>query len=160
MNGYPKNFSREEMLHSNAASRLDIDNDPDSEQIEENILKTALFLQKVRDKITEITGEDKGIRVLSCYRCPKLNIAVGGSKTSAHKLGLAADIVVDGWSVDRLAKLITDNFSFDQVILEFGQWVHVGIETENSKRNMVMVAKKVGKKTIYKPIKLNYDSKN
>lgn len=154
MTNYPKNFSREELLHSNAASRLGIENTPDSSEIEQNMLKTALFLQKVRDEITKTTGEDRGIKVLSCYRCPKLNVAVGGSKTSAHKLGLAADIVVEGWSVERLAKLIVDNFSFDQVILEFAQWVHVGIATKERERNMVLIATKEGDKTTYKPIKL------
>lgn len=43
-------------------------------------------LQKLRDTMAE------PIRVLSGYRCERHNIAIGGSPTSKHMEGLAADV--------------------------------------------------------------------
>jgi hypothetical protein len=140
-----KNFSRAEMLVSNTATRKGISNEPDSPGIEENILKSAKFLQLVRDKL------GKPIRVLSCYRSPAVNKAVGGSKTSAHMKGLAVDIQVDGMSNKALAEFIRDNFEYDQIILEFppNGWVHVGIKTFTAKRMQLLTASKVNGKTVY-----------
>ena len=55
-------------------------------------------LQAIRDRIGQ------PITVTSCYRCLAHNANVGGSPTSYHTKGLAADIYVDGLSVDQLAK--------------------------------------------------------
>lgn len=139
---YPKNFSRKELLWSATGTRLGIDNVPESEQIEHNILATAHFLQDLRDALNSHFGKEMPIRVYSCYRCPRLNRAVGGSKTSAHMKGLAADIVVQDMTPLALAEFIRDHFEFDQVILEFNQWVHVGIPTPHSSRRQLLTAVK------------------
>ena len=47
-------------------------------------------LQELRD----LAGAP--ITVISGYRCPKHNAAVGGAKASQHMLGKAADIVIKG----------------------------------------------------------------
>ena len=70
-------------------------------------------LQPLREKL------GKPININSCYRCPKLNAAVGGAKTSQHCNGQAADIEINGMSNYDLACYIRDNFEFDQLILEF-----------------------------------------
>lgn len=152
MNKYPANFSRQELLFSATGTRLGIDNTPDSQEKENNILKTALFLQDLRDKLKEHYKKDVPIRVYSCYRSEELNNAVGGSKTSAHKNGLAADIVAVGLSNKELGNFIVTNLEFDQLIYEFGEsgWIHVGIKTEKSNRRMVLSASKVNGKTVYK----------
>lgn len=150
MSNYPKNFSRAEMLHSDTGTRLGIENKPENEAIENNLLTTANFLQSLRDKILEETGKERSIHVLSCYRCPKLNKAVGGSKTSAHMVALAADIRADGMTVRELAEFIIANFDhFDQIIDEFDSWVHVGVATKESCRKQVLSARKVNGKTKY-----------
>ena len=134
------------MLASITATRLGISNEPTSKEIENNIIRCAQFLQELRDKI------NKSIRVFSCYRSPKVNKAVGGSKTSAHMQGLAVDFEVTGMSNKELAEYIRDNFTdYDQIILEFppGGWVHVGIATETSNRKQNLTAKKKNGKTVY-----------
>lgn len=72
------------------------------------------------------------IRINSGYRSRTLNAAVGGSNTSQHSLGQAADIEVDGVDNRTLAKWIERNLQFDQLILEGAKrgdpnagWVHV-----------------------------------
>lgn len=50
----------------------------------------AHILQPIRD------AWGKSMKVLSCYRSPELNAAVGGSPTSQHATASAADITTDG----------------------------------------------------------------
>lgn len=71
--------------------------------------------------------------ITSGYRCPELNAAIGGSKTSAHMFGCAADFIsmrevptieIVDWIVD------LSGLDFDQVIDEYSStanWVHLGI---------------------------------
>ena len=59
----------------------------------DNIKIVAEMLQIVRNRL------GKAIKINSAYRCKYHNdITVKGSKNSQHKLGKAADIVVDGMS--------------------------------------------------------------
>lgn len=62
-----------------------VDNIPNWEQVE-NLFQLRVFLNTVRHFF------GKAIRVNSAFRSPELNAAVGGSKTSMHVHGLAADI--------------------------------------------------------------------
>lgn len=67
------------------------------------------------------------LRVNSGYRCPGLNAAIGGSKTSAHMDGLAADVVPVGMDLaDAYTRLAQSGIAFDQIIYEFGRWIHIG----------------------------------
>ena len=71
------------------------------------------------------------ITISSGYRPPELNRLIGGSTTSAHPYGRAADIVVNGLTPLEVSELIRElGLPYDQVIHEFGQWVHVGISRE------------------------------
>ena len=76
----------------------------------------------------------QAIRVTSGYRCAALNTAVGGSATSAHLRGYAADLQTTGDFgafrdfVTRWAK--TSGVKFDQIIVESDgrtSWIHVGL---------------------------------
>ena len=52
------------------------------------------------DALQELRDAAGGpIRVNSGYRCPEHNRKVGGSPTSQHLVGKAADIVIEGYSV-------------------------------------------------------------
>lgn len=60
----------------------------------------------------------------------EVNEAVGGSKTSQHCEGCAADFNVKGMSPSSVVRAIVDaNIPYDQVILEFDSWVHISIPT-------------------------------
>lgn len=71
--------------------------------------------------------------ITSGYRCPTLNTVIGGSKTSAHMVGRAADFVsMDGHPTREIVEWIVEasGLPFDQVIDEYSStsnWVHLGM---------------------------------
>ena len=81
-----KYFSIRELTRSATAARLGIDNTPD-DGIVKNLTK---LVNTVLDPLREAYG--KPIVVTSGYRSAALNRAVGGSRTSQHVYGQAADI--------------------------------------------------------------------
>lgn len=101
-------------------------------------------LQPLREAI------GKPIVVSSGYRSDAVNRAVGGTATSQHRFGEAADITVPGMSAQELARKIVDlRLPFDQVIQEFGRWVHVSYGPRN--RRQVLTAVTRNGKTQYLP---------
>ena len=84
-----------------------------------------------------------------------MNASVGGSKTSDHCKGMAADIEINGIANGDLAQHIVDTYKFTQVILEFytqgvldSGWVHVSYDKDNLKCEVLTAVKQDGK-TIY-----------
>ena len=145
-----ENFSLSEMTKSETALRQGLDNIPGDEEIE-NLRKLA---ENVLQPIREAYG--RGVKVNSGFRHPDVNAAVGGSRTSDHCKGQAADIEIPGVANADLAQWIVDNCEFRQVILEFytpgipdSGWVHVSyVEGDNKKQ--VLTAMKENGKTVYK----------
>lgn len=146
------NFSLSEFEASDTAARLGIDNSIPKELMQ-NVVDLATWLQMLRNRLTKHLGKPVSIIVSSGYRCPKLNKAIGGSPTSSHMSALAADIKVPGVSVDSLFELIRElmwDMPADQVIHEFGRWVHVGLAKAKSRpRNQFLYARKQSGKTVY-----------
>jgi hypothetical protein len=73
--------------------------------------------------------------VNSGYRSPGYNASVGGSKTSSHMTGHAADIRSPTLSPVQIARIAValdreKHISVDQIILYKG-WVHIGVGTRN-----------------------------
>ncbi len=115
-------FSLEEMLVSDYAARNGIDNSPSLEVVT-NLTKTAQAMDKVR----RLLGHP--VIVWSGYRCPELNMAIKGSRTSDHLHGLAVDFICPGFgSVRQVFGKIkaAEGVGFDQLIVERGLWVHIG----------------------------------
>ena len=73
-------FTIEELCKSETAEQFNIDNVPDT-NITNNLQQLIEFLNPIRD----VWGS--ALIVTSGYRCEKLNQILGGSNTSAHKLG-------------------------------------------------------------------------
>jgi uncharacterized protein YcbK (DUF882 family) len=71
-------------------------------EVYENIIKLSSQLQFLRD----YTG--RPITINSAYRCPKHNKKVGGSKTSQHLLGKAADITIQSLKPAEVFVIIED----------------------------------------------------
>jgi hypothetical protein len=116
-----ENFTLAEATYSETAIRMDINNQPNEQQLE-NMVTVARNMEKIRD----VLG-GKGIRVNSWLRLPEVNVAVGGSKVSSH---------MDGWAVDFTCASFGDPYAvckaieasgikFDQMIHEFGRWTHI-----------------------------------
>lgn len=81
------NFTLEEFERSKKASENGIDNTIKSPEIISNISYLVTYLlQVIRNRYK------KNMVISSGYRCSKLNKLVGGSATSQHMKGQAADI--------------------------------------------------------------------
>ena len=144
-----ENFTMAEFIKSDTANRLGIDNTPEGEHLEAAKELFENIVQKVRDHFGPTV-------INSGYRCPELNEAVRGSKTSQHCHGEAADIEVPGVANGDLAQWIVDNLDFDQVILEFytpgepsSGWVHVSYKADGTNRNKALTASRIDGKTVY-----------
>ena len=146
-----KNFTLAEMCKSETALRHDIPNEPGETEIGNLKLLCERVLQPVRDHFA------MGVKVNSGFRHPEVNAAVGGSRTSCHCKGLAADIEIPGVANAELAEWIKDNLEFRQLILEFytpgipdSGWVHVSYDPADLKKQVLTATKKDGK-TVYLP---------
>lgn len=144
-----KNFTLSELIKSDIALRTGIDNIPDSGLIINLTALTNSILQPIRDYY------NKPIIVNSGYRSPVINKKIGGSPTSDHCKGMAADIIIHGVDNYLLASWVKDNLKFKQVILEFynksdnSGWVHVSYDKANLKCQP-LTAFKINGKTMYK----------
>ena len=78
-----KYFSIAELTKSETANKRKINNKPTKEV--ENCLNQ--LIDNILDPLREAYGQP--IIVSSGYRCPELNKAVGGARTSQHTLGQA-----------------------------------------------------------------------
>ena len=145
------NFTLSELTKSETALRKGLNNEPTQDVI--SALQSLAFnvLQPVRDHY------GKAIKINSGYRSPEVNASVGGSKTSDHCKGMAADIEIAGVANADLAKYIKDTLQFTQVILEFytsgvadSGWVHVSYDPANLKCQALTAVKQDGK-TVYLP---------
>ena len=81
-----KYFTIKELCKSSTAVQKGIDNTPNSEIVNNLEQLVDFILDPLREKY------GKPIKINSGYRCDRLNKAVGGSATSQHRYGLAADI--------------------------------------------------------------------
>jgi len=143
------NFSLNELTQSETALRKGLNNEPTQEVISALQLLVVNVLQPIRDHYA------KGVKVNSGYRSPQVNASVGGSLTSDHCKGQAADIEIPGVANADLAQYIADNFDFTQLILEFytqgipdSGWVHVSYDSNNLKRQVMTAVRQSGR-TVY-----------
>ena len=85
-----QNFTLSEMTKSEMALRHGMDNTPGEVEIDNLKILAEKVLQPVRDHYA------RGVKVNSGYRSPDVNAKVGGSRTSDHCRGMAADIEIPG----------------------------------------------------------------
>ena len=139
-----ENFSLAEMVRSQTAIRKGIRNRPGKNQIAALKLLCEQVLQPVR------THFGAPVNVSSGYRSPKLNRAIGGSGTSQHCKGEAADFTVKGVSNIEVCRWLEANRNYDQLIYEFGEsgWVHCSFSADRM-RNMELSAVRRGGKVVY-----------
>lgn len=99
----------------------ELDNDPPAELLPD-LRQTAQLLEAVRLRL------GAPVIVSSGYRSPALNKAVGGQINSQHLQGRAADFICPGFGTPTtVASALKDckDIDYDQLILEFGRWVHI-----------------------------------
>lgn len=138
------NFKLSEFERSDTAAQHGIDNSVPAKLLP-NVQRLAEFLQELREKLG-----GKRINISSGYRGEALNRMVGGVTTSSHSQGLAADISVSGLTTEQLFQAVIDSgLPYDQVIQEFGRWVHVGLSTGKPRGQKLRATKNSSNKTVY-----------
>lgn len=133
------NFSLAELCKSQTAVRRGIDNTADSPSILESLTNLAVnILQPIREHYNIPYTPSSG------FRSNALNEAIGGSKTSQHSRGQAADIEIPTVDNASLAQWIINNLEWDQLILEFYKkseptsgWVHVSYNAEGNRNEIL-----------------------
>lgn len=150
-----KYFTIDEMCRSNTAKARKIDNTP-NEEVKKNLQN---LIEHILDPLREKYG--KPIVVSSGYRSEKLNRAIGGSKTSQHCIGQAADIHAtvnsrkNNMEIFKLIKECIDDW--DQLIYEHGDntgpdWIHISYSSKHN-RKQILKAISSGGRTKYISIK-------
>lgn len=131
-----KHFTLDEMTISQTAVRHGLKNQPNARQTECLRALCESVLEPLRVLL------NRPIVISSGYRSRTVNARVGGSKSSQHCLGEAADIVVPGMEVVDVVEMIHSmRLPFDQLIDEGGRnggWTHVSHSSGN--RGEVLVA--------------------
>lgn len=127
-----KNFTLEEL------SRTDLRDMLDKNRELANTPAVKASLTRVANELLEPIRAlfKKAINIHSGFRYPELNKAIGGSDNSQHKLGEAADFLIDGYETDekivaailKIAKELPD-LKFGQMLSEHG-CIHISLGTK------------------------------
>ena len=156
-------FKLAEFERSATATRLGIDNRVPSHYIPSLQQLCREILEPLRAFINSGTpphkGEEEGVVISSGYRCPQLNLKVGGVYSSQHTLGEACDIRIPHCSLlnahtdkeilNSWFDWIVSNTDFDQAIIETANgkdfWIHVSCR-RNKRKNRHQVIRFLQKK--------------
>ncbi|MBL4838269.1 MAG: hypothetical protein JKY34_11910 [Kordiimonadaceae bacterium] len=112
-------FTLYELVRSNRAETLHIDNSPKEAHIFANL---GALATNTLDPLRKLL--DAPVSVSSGYRCSTLNRALGGARDSQHTFGEAADIRVKGIDCyDAALRIFDAEIDFDQLISE-NKWDH------------------------------------
>jgi hypothetical protein len=117
------NFTLEQLTFSETAVRRGLDNSPTPEQ-EENLRELAQSLERVQSLL------GFPLHISSAFRSPKVNAAVGGSATSAHMEGYAADFTCASFGnpLEVCKAIAESDIEYDQIIHEYKSWCHLSID--------------------------------
>ena len=124
-------FELDEFIASTTAKKKGIDNTPSFEVVSH----LDELVENILDPLRAAYGLP--ITITSDYRCPALNRAVGGSETSVHMIGYAADMQVGG-SFNKFRDFVVEwlkksGAKFDQLLVETNsktgaKWLHIGLK--------------------------------
>lgn len=153
-----EHFKLSEFTRSATATARKIDNTPSQEVIS----NLKVLCQNVLEPLRAFAQQP--VVISSGYRCPQLNVKVGGVYSSQHTLGEACDIrlPVSKHTTQRDGKAHTDkeilnswfdwivtNTDFDQAIIETANgkdfWIHVSCRA-NKRKNRHQVIRFLQKK--------------
>jgi len=131
-------FTLNEMIASQLAAREGLDNTPPPEA-RANLQLLCGALEQVRELF------DAPIIITSGYRSAAVNARIGGSPTSQHLQGLAADFTVIKMTPRDVARRVSESaIPFDQLILEFDHWVHMSVAAVAPRRQVLTIRKGTG----------------
>lgn len=162
-----QNFTLNELIKSNTALRLGIDNRPSKEGVLKLTLLATELLQPLRNEVGSI-------RITSGYRSPQLSEVIGSSSNSQHCRYEAVDLqYVKRGKMDNLKiynALIDLDLDYDQCILEFGSptptasldtdypaWIHLSWKVVDNRKQTLVAYKDDNNKIKYRPL-IKYNS--
>lgn len=126
-------FTKSELCKTNTG----LDNTPNEQET-----KNLEELIEVLDKLRNAWGS--GIRVNSGFRSEEVNNKVGGSKTSAHRIGFAGDLEPVNGDMEKFQDFVPkffkdNNIPFDQIIMEkpkngIASWIHLGLKNRKGQQ--------------------------
>ena len=146
-----EHFTWEEVWHSDTANKLSIENTTHDADLLLNIQTTAGNMEAVRLILEE------PIIVSSWFRSKVLNVAVGGSRFSAHSRGLAVvftpPLFGTPHDIVRTLSKFKEQFNFVQLICEDNRWVHIGwpLIGEKGRGHVLTMTMTPGRKPLYQP---------
>jgi len=131
-------FTFRALTRSDTARVQRIDNGPPP-----NLVKNLAFLARKLDAIRAVLHGP--LEISSGFRSRELNSAIGGSRTSRHTLGLAADFICrkSGSPFEVCRRISRSTVPFDQLIYEFGDrkdggWIHVSFAKRARRKVMTI----------------------
>lgn len=155
-----KHFTMAELTRSETAKKLGLDNTPPTEHIQNIETTVKQLLDPIREAwAIHCAGNQFGtpaLRVSSGYRGEAVNKAVGGSKTSAHGVGYAFDLVPDNGRLLEFKRFCRDwlaDRAFDQMISEdenvagVPRWIHLGYKNRTGGQRRQLLTMRGGKYT-------------
>lgn len=137
-----KHFNLSEFFRSSTAAKNGIKNEPNLDEKATVVRNINLLVDNVLDPVGNKFS--KPVVITSGYRCPQVNMLVGGSKNSQHMLGCAADFHVGGFTPSMMYQVflyVFDTLEFDQLIFYRSKnFIHVSY-VENCNRHEAFLKK-------------------
>ena len=137
-------FTLRELVRSQVATRLGIDNTPPPRIVDNLCFLCNYILEPVRLKWGPFSPS-------SGFRSLALNTALKGADDSAHMKGLAADFEIIGVSNLELARWVRHHIPFDQLILEYhvvgdpnSGWLHVSWRRRRRRKEVLTTVSGIG----------------
>lgn len=109
-----------------------------NEPAEKEAANMLELISELLDPVREMWG--RPIRVNSGYRCPELNMLVGGAPVSQHLTGEAADITAGsrGANCALFDMIAASGLEFDQLIDEKDfSWIHISYKAGANRRQVL-----------------------
>lgn len=139
-----KFFTYFEFIKSETAERMKINNEPETDEVKDNIIQLMRVMDMIRERWAEYCYDNHlfypQIIITSGYRSEALNKAVGGSKTSAHRCGSACDFVAKNGHNKELFQVCLEvlrenGIQFEELINEQNySWIHFALQDCNGNR--------------------------
>ena len=123
----------------------------------ENLKRLCGWLEILRERYNQMYGNlslgpgpsDRSVIINSGYRSPEVNKRVGGSPTSNHLTGCAADIKVFGIEQAMRYAVILLNYAdntmqeFDELLIERSKkgtyWLHFAVRPKDNRRKVMFI---------------------
>ena len=144
-----ENFTLQELIYSDTAIRMGIDNKPNDETVENLKILCENILEPIRSHFKA------PVVVSSGYRSEAVCLAVGSSSKSQHIKGQAVDFEIFGIPNKDVTDWVVQNLDYDQCILEFWNdkepnsgWVHCSYSKDNN-RKQYLNAQKLNGRVVY-----------